>query len=68
MFSTGARRARAVERLAEKMYQAGNPGLRPWLRLGWGVREVWMKRASQVLENGSPSISRLMFWRRAGLP
>lgn len=57
------KRVRAVERLAEKLYLQSNPGNKPWLRLGWDVRESWLLKARESLDANGSSLDWLYFWR-----
>ena len=49
MSNTEPRRLRIVERLAQKMYEASEPGNILWLRRGWIVRKTWLKKAQERL-------------------
>jgi hypothetical protein len=59
------KRLRAVERLAQRLYEQSNPGPKPWLRLGWDVREAWLLKARNSLESSTSSLDRFYFWRPA---
>jgi hypothetical protein len=56
------RRARIVERLAFRMYEAGETSGIPWLRRGWTVRAAWLKAAQESLQAGSGLAGRRMLW------
>ncbi len=48
-------RARAIERLAAKLYDTESAGGKSWLMLGWNIRQPWMNKARQQFqETGSP--------------
>jgi threonyl-tRNA synthetase len=60
--NTERRRVRIVERLAQKMYEASEPGSILWLRRGWIVREAWLRKAQERLEGAGKSVDRLYAW------
>ena len=62
MSNTEPRRLRIVERLAQKMYEASEPGNILWLRRGWIVRKTWLKKAQERLEGGGNSVNRPYAW------
>jgi hypothetical protein len=47
-------RLRAIEALAQRMYEAAHPGELPWSRRGWVIRKTWLTRAQQRLERAEP--------------
>lgn len=59
------KRILALERLARKIYDESNAGPKPWLRLGWDVREAWLEKAEAILDTAGPSFDWLYFWRPA---
>jgi hypothetical protein len=60
--NTERRRVGIVERLAQKMYEASEPGNMLWLRRGWTVREIWLKKARERLEGAGKPVDRLYAW------
>ena len=58
-----SKRTLAVERLAQKLYEQGNPGGKPWVRLGWDTRESWLIKARDSRAAHSSSLDWLYFWR-----
>lgn len=58
-------RTRALERLAKKIYDESNSGPKPWLRLGWDVREAWLDKAEAMLGAAASPFEWLYFWRSA---
>lgn len=47
---TDSRRQRAVETLAQQLYEESEPGATPWARRGRTIREPWLARARRILE------------------
>src|ERR1700757_1586015 len=60
--NTELRKARIVERLARKMYEASEQGNILWLRRGWIVRQTWLQKAQERLEGAGNSVYRLYAW------
>jgi hypothetical protein len=56
--SAAALRARAIESLAQKMYEASDPDGVSWSRRGRIVREPWLKKAWQRLEEAGDAADR----------
>ena len=46
---------RAVETLAQALYEQQNPGGITWAKRGSAVREPWLRRAQQQLKAASPA-------------
>jgi hypothetical protein len=65
--NTDSRRARIVERLARRMYEANDAGGVPWLQRGWVVREAWLSKAQKKRDSAGSLIDRLYVWGRAKL-
>jgi hypothetical protein len=63
MFDMSNSRVRAIETLAQRMYEANQPGDVPWSRRGWVIRKTWLTRAQQRLETSGPLFGRLDFCR-----
>jgi len=41
----------SVERLGRKLYEeSGAAGAKPWVRLGWDTREIWLAKAREALD------------------
>lgn len=59
---TGATNMRAIERLAQKMYEANNPGDIPWVGRGWDVRKAWLSKARQRFEGAGAPVDSLYIW------
>jgi len=62
MSNADIRRGRIVERLAQKMYEASEPGNALWLRRGWIVREIWLKKAQEKIQGAGNPVNRLHSW------
>ena len=54
---------RTVERLAKRIYGECESGVRPWLRLGWDMRALWMSEARASLTATRSPFAWLYFWR-----
>jgi len=57
------KRTRAIERLAQKLYEQANanPDAKAWVWLGWDVRESWLIRARDSIDRGGSSFNWLFF-------
>ena len=62
MSNTDLKRARIVERLAQKMYEASEPGDILWLRRGWIVREAWLRKARERLHGAGKPVNGPHAW------
>jgi hypothetical protein len=63
-----AGRTLGIERLARKMYEDSDAGrIKPWLRLGWSVRESWLTKARAALDAPGSTLDRLHLSRIARL-
>jgi len=60
--NTDLRHGRIVERLAQRMYEASEPGNILWLRRGWIVRESWLKKAQERLAGAGHTVNPLYAW------
>ena len=63
LLNTGAASTLAVERLARQMYEASHPGDTPWTRRGWEVRQAWLAKARNRIEDVGLSLDRFEIWR-----
>jgi hypothetical protein len=61
------KQTRALERVAKKIYDESNTTTKPWLRLGWDVREAWLDKAEAMLGAASSPFEWLYFWRSGRL-
>ena len=65
MPSIEPKHARAVERLAFRMYEASETSGIPWLRRGWTVRVAWLKAAQERLQDTGMYTGGSALWRNA---
>jgi hypothetical protein len=57
-------RTLGIERLARKMYEESDAArVKPWLRLGWSVRESWLGKARDALDAPGSTLDRFHLWR-----
>jgi hypothetical protein len=47
-------RLRAIETLAQQLYEESEPGATPWARRGRAVRDAWLAAARRMLEAAKP--------------
>jgi hypothetical protein len=56
---------RAVEKLAQKMYEASSSfGGTPWISRGWALRKFWLTEARQKRERGDVTSDGDYFWQK----
>jgi hypothetical protein len=48
-------RLQAIEVLARQLYEESEPGATPWARRECTVREAWLGKAKQILEDSDES-------------
>jgi hypothetical protein len=48
-------RLKAIEALAQQLYEESEPGATPWARRERTVREAWLSKAKQILEDTDES-------------
>jgi hypothetical protein len=51
---TDPQRLRAIETLAQQLYEESEPGATPWARRERTVREPWLAAARRILEEAAP--------------